>query len=229
VQFLGLPESLTRQFDPRTTTANLVPVAAPFDGTVVQADVIAGEVVEPGRVLFVVVDPSRLWLTLHVGPVDARVLSLGQPVRFRPDGGREEFEGRLSWVGTTVDETTRTVPVRAELANEAGRLRASTLGVGRVILREEPAAVVVPSEAVQADGGCQIVFVRDKDYLKPDAPKVFHARTVRTGARDGGNTEVIAGVLPGEVVAAGGSDVLLNELRKNQVDSHPATGGPRER
>ena len=44
------------------------------------------------------------------------------------------------------------------------------------------------------------MFVRDKDYLKAGAPKVFHVRKVRLGAKDGKNTEIIAGVLPGELV-----------------------------
>jgi cobalt-zinc-cadmium efflux system membrane fusion protein len=39
---------------------------------------------------------------------------------------------------------------------------------------------------------------------------------VRVGARDRSNTEIIVGVLPGEIVATKGSALLLNELRKNR-------------
>ena len=40
----------------------------------------------------------------------------------------------------------------------------------------------MPNEAVQSDGCCQVVFVRDKNYLKADAPKVFHIlQQIRTG------------------------------------------------
>ena len=75
----------------------------------------------------------------------------------------------------------------------------------------------VPNEAVQWDGCCSVVFVRDKDYLKPDAPKVFHVRKVRTGAKDGTNTEVVAGVLPGELVVTKGSGLLLTELLRGSL------------
>jgi cobalt-zinc-cadmium efflux system membrane fusion protein len=232
LQFLGLAEAVARTLDPRTTTANLIPVLAPLDGTVTACEVVAGEVTDPAKVLFVVTDASRLWLTLHVAVDDVGLLRPGLPVRFRPDGSKEQAQGTLGWIGTSTDEKTRTVPVRADLTNPLtrpsppeggegrvrgeGRLRAHTFGVGQIILREEPKAIVVPNEAVQAHAGCQFVFVRDRDYLKPDAPKVFHARTVRTGARDDQNTEIIVGVLPGEVVVTRGSGLLLKELSKNQ-------------
>jgi len=216
LQRLGLPDELMRSLDSASTPGTLLPIRAPFDGTLLTSDVIAGEVVDATKVLFVLANPQRMWLTLHVTPDDARWLSIGQQVRFRPDGGTSEFTSKLTWIGTTADERTRTVPVRAELANDEGRLRAFTFGLGKVVLREEPNAVVVPSEAVQSGGGCRFVFVRDKDFLKPDGPKVFHARTVRVGARDGSNTEIIVGVLPGEVVATKGSALLLNELLKNR-------------
>jgi cobalt-zinc-cadmium efflux system membrane fusion protein len=217
LQFLGLPESLTARLDPARTTANLLPVAAPFDGAVVDRAVVAGDVVDTARALFVVADPRRAWLTLNVRQEDARLVRLGQPVRFRPDGDPEEVAGQVAWVSTAVDEKTRTVKVRAELENAEGRLRAGAFGPGRVILRSEPYAVVVPKEAVHWDGDCFVVFVRDKDYLKEGTPKVFHVRKVRPGARDERHVELLAGVLPGEVVAVQGSAVLQAELLKGKL------------
>jgi cobalt-zinc-cadmium efflux system membrane fusion protein len=217
VQFLGLPEALTRALDPRTTTANLLPVRAPFGGIVVERDAVAGEVVETTKPLFVVADTSQMWLTLHVRQEEARHLALGQAVRFRTDAGATEAAGRITLIDTAVDDKAKTVKARADLANPDGRLRANTFGTGHIVLREEPNAVAVPSEAVHWDGSCTVVFVRDKDFLKAGAPKVFHTRTVRPGAKDAGYTELIAGILPGEVVAAKGSDVLRAELLKNNL------------
>jgi cobalt-zinc-cadmium efflux system membrane fusion protein len=217
VRFLGLPEPVVRTLDSRTATANLLPVTAPLDGVVVARKAVAGEVVDDSRTLFVVADTARMWLTLHVRLEDAGRLALGQAVRFRPDGSGPAAVGRVVWVSTAVDRKTRTVQVRAELDNTAGRLRDSTFGSGQVILRQEREAVVVPSGAVQWEGDCHVVFVRDKDYLEKGAPKVFHTRTVRPGASEGGNTEIIAGVLPGELVVTRGSALLRSELLKNNL------------
>ncbi len=217
LRFLGIPKPLADAFDTRATTGNLLPVVAPLDGVIVSRDVVAGEVVDPAKVLFVVVDVSRLWLTLDLRLEDAKAVTLGQPVRFRPDGDKEEAAGSVAWVSPEADHKTRTVKVRAALDNAAGRLRANTFGAGRVILREEKQAVVVPSGAVQWEGDCFVVFVRDKDFLKDGAPKVFHTRTVRIGVRDDRNTEIIAGVLPGELVAVKGSSALRAELLRGNL------------
>lgn len=217
VQFLGLPEAIAQTFDPRTTTANLLPVVSPLDGVVAAREVVAGEVVDAAKVLFVVTDVRRMWLTLSLRLEDMQKLARGQTVHFRTDGFAEEVAGTVAWISTAVDEKTRTVKVRADLANPEGRLRAGTFGRGRVVLREEKNAVVVPHEAVHSDGDCSIVFVRDKHYLDEGAPKVFHVRTVRIGAKDAQNTEIIAGVLPGELVATRGGGTLLAELLKNNL------------
>jgi membrane fusion protein, heavy metal efflux system len=217
LQFLGLPSSVTRTFDPRRTTANLLPITAPLDGLVVGCTVVAGEGVDPAKPVFVVADPRRMGLTLHVRQEEVKHVALGQPVRFHPDGDTEEFVGKVAWISTEVDEKTRTVKVRANLENAAGRLRANAFGPGRIILREEKYAVVVPKEAVHSDGDCNVVFVRDKEYLTAGAPKVFHVRSVRLGARDESRVELLAGVLPGKVVAAKGSAVLQAELLKGKL------------
>lgn len=217
IQFLGLPDSLIQSLDAKTTTANLLPIPAPLDGIVVTREVVAGEVVDTAKVLFVVADPRQMWLTLNLRQEDTKKLALGQPVRFRTDGTGEEVQGRIAWISTNVDEKTRTVKVRANLANPEGRLRASMFGLGQVVLREEKHAITVPSEAVHWDGDCFVVFVRDKNFLEKDAPKVFHVRKVRIGAKDAQNTEIIAGVLPGELVASKGSGTLRAELLKNNL------------
>jgi len=155
---------------------------------------------------------AQLWLTLDLRPEDVKAVKLGQPVRFRPDGSNDEATGSIAWISTEADHKTRTIKVRAVLDNAAGRLKANSFGTGRVLLREEPKATVVPNGAVQWDGDCYVVFVRDKDFLKAGAPKVFHTRTVRIGVKGDRHTEIIAGVLPGELVAVKGSSVLRAEL-----------------
>jgi cobalt-zinc-cadmium efflux system membrane fusion protein len=84
-------------------------------------------------------------------------------------------------------------------------------------LRYEPRAVVVPSEAVHWDGCCNVVFVRDKNFLAEGSPKFFHVRKVRTGFKDDNGTEIIVGLLPGEVVASKNSVVLEAQLLKSNL------------
>jgi cobalt-zinc-cadmium efflux system membrane fusion protein len=214
MRFLGL-EEVAAGLDPVDASANLLPVRAPFAGVVLRADTLAGEVVDGGKVLFVIVDPNRVWVVLQVELEEAGRVSVGQRVFFRPDGSPHDHPAFVISVGTAADDKTRTVPVRAGAENAAGGLRASTLGRGRVVLREVPNALTVPHEAVRSFGGRAVVFVRDPDFLKPDGPKAFHVRVVTTGGKDARNTEILTGLSPGEVVATKGSDHLLAALTQS--------------
>ncbi|HEY2784547.1 MAG TPA: efflux RND transporter periplasmic adaptor subunit [Fimbriiglobus sp.] len=225
LQFLGLPATLTKSLDPRTTTSNLLPIVSPTDGIVVSRDVVAGEVVDLARILFEVVDPQYLWLTLDLKGEDARRVKTGQPVRFRPDAGGAELLGAIAWISPQADPKTRTVKVRADVPNPTGAYRANSFGTGRVILRDEPHVLSVPSEAVQWEGCCHVVFVRDKDYLKPGSPKVFHVRKVRVGAKNDATVEIPVGLLPGEVIVTRGSGLLLTELKRNELGEGCACHG----
>lgn len=223
LQRLGLPEPLADLGD-ELIPATLLPIVSPLDGTVTQCDVVAGESVDASRTLLTIADGTRLVLTLHLSAVDVSRIAVGQSVRFRADGAHHDTTSSVSWIGSTAQDRTRTVPIRAELDNRDGHLLAGMFGRGAVVLRHAPDAVVVPNEAIQTDGDCQLVFVRDKEFLRPDGPKVFHIRSVRTGAKDDRQTEVVVGVLPGEVVATRGSDRLLNEVLRNRFSSASRPG-----
>ena len=218
LQFLGLPDDLVDRISEKTNTSNLFPLRAPIEGIVVARSLVAGEVVERNSELFSVADVDHLWLVLDVREEDAALLSLGQRVLFQPtNGGGPAIEGSLSWISTSVDDSTRTVRVRAEVPNEAGRLRANSFGTGRIVLREEARAVVAPTEAVHSDGCCHVVFVRDKNYLNAGSPKFFHVRKVRPGVKTSDGTEIIVGLLPGEVIATKNSVVLEAQLLKSNL------------
>lgn len=218
LRLIGIPDSIRTQFNGRILTSNLLPIRSPMEGVVVNRSVSPGEVVDPSRILFQVADVRQMWLTLHVPLEQLQQLAVGQTVHFHADGSGQTVEGKLDWISTSADKLTRMVEVRAVLPNPDGRLRNEMFGTGEVILRTEPDAIVIPTGSSHWEGCCQIVFVRDKNYFdSPDSPKVFHVRSVRLGATNGGYTEVISGVLPGEVIATSGSDVLRAQLLKNNL------------
>jgi len=236
MQFLGLSDALASSLGPKTASDNLLPIKSPMSGIIVSRETAAnvGVVVGATDVLFVVADTKKMWVDLHVSQEDARRLKLNQPVHFRPDGfgipasyswyevsqgklvWKNTVMGNVTWISTAADEKTRTVTVRAELDNAEGLLRASSFGTGRIVVREEQ-TVLVGKDALQHEGCCNIVFVRDKNFNSPDAPTVFHVRKVVPGASDAKSVEIIAGVLPGEYVVLQGAGLLRAELLKNDL------------
>lgn len=203
-----LPEDLRA---PGAAPPGLLAVRAPFAGTVVERLITAGEAVATLQPLFRVADTSTMRIDMAVPQAQIHRLALGAEVIFRPDDARDEVAvGRVSWIATAVDELTRTVDAACEVDNPAGGLRAHAFGRAQIVVRTSPQAAAVPSEAIQWEGCCYVVFVRVADA-------VFQTRKVRLGARDSAFTEVVSGALPGEVVATTGSHVLKSEILKSQL------------
>ncbi len=217
LRFLGLSHGVLASLPEGTKTANLVPIRAPFEGVLIASHVVAGEVVDTAKPLFTISDPRRMWLVLNVRQEDAKRVRRGQSVRFQADKADRTVEGTVSWISPAVDEQTRTVQVRVAVPNDDGALQDKTFGAGRIILRDEPHAMVVPRDAVQSTPDASFVFVRDKNYFDEQSPKFFHVRQVRLGARDEQYVELLAGVLPGEVIASKGSNVLLAQLLRSNL------------
>lgn len=208
---LGLSEEEVDRVVESRDTSSLLPLAAPFAGVVVRRDVAPGEMADTSRALFTVSDVSRMWAVLDVSEADAVRLKPGLAVKFAPDGlpGRF-FPGSVTFVGTEVDRHTRTVRVRAELMNPEGTLRANMYGRATVVVADGTEAPVVPKDAVQWEGCCNVVFVAG-------GGGIFYPRKVRLGAELGRFYEVLEGVTAGEPVVTSGSFLMKTEILKGSI------------
>lgn len=222
VHFLGLPRSLIKNLDPETTTANLIPLIAPFDGVIIGREIVTGELVDPSSgAQIVVADVSHMWIELDVRKGDATKIRRGQDVVFTVDGVPGEVRSKIAWISTEVDSRTRTVQARLEVENplthtgdsraEGQRLlRANMFGTAKILIHANPKALVVPSDAVQRDGASFVVFVKTSD-------QTFQPRVVELGMTDDDFTEILSGVTAGETIAAAGSHVLKAEILKTRL------------
>lgn len=220
VKFLGLPEQIADSLDPKTATANLLPIIAPFDGMVIGQDIARGELVATEDNRFQIADVGHMLLKLGVREEDGKDLRLGQQVVFATSGARVTTS--ISWISTAIDPKTRMIEVRCDTVNPQlcdaegqpiGQylLRANMFGTAQIRVEERPAAIVVPTKAVQTAGNKHYVFV------ETDAAG-FEARMVEVGISADDVTEVIHGVSIGERVASEGSHVLKSEAIRRQAD-----------
>lgn len=224
IKFLGLPSTLVSQLDPNSTTASLLPVTAPFEGIVTGRDLAIGEIVSPAESHFEIADVSRMWVVLNVREQDTDDLELGQKVQFT--AGNTTVTGPITWMSTAVDPKTRTLEVRCEVENPElksadGRplgkrlLRANEFGIGRICLQENPAALVVPTNAVQRSNDSAVIFVHTE-------PRVFEARKIRVGVVSGEYTEIAEGLTPSEQVVVEGSHIFKAELQRAAASKSPS-------
>jgi len=217
IRTAGLSQSLLGVIDPAHVTSNLLPLYAPFDGIVIGRDAVVGEVIDPAEPIFEVADVSTMWVVLNISKEDAGRVALGQRVRFRPDGSTDEYESRIAWISTEVNEETRTLEVRAEIPTTAGAagLRANTFGNGRIEVDRRGTAIVVPRSSVQWDGSRWVVFV-------PTGESTFAARPVSPGVQQGDSIEIVGdfagGIRPTHVVGAG-SHVLKSQILLERMEA----------
>ncbi len=193
-------------------TRNMLEITAPVEGTVTAWDATLGEAVEPTTQLFALADTTRMWVWIDVYEHDIAAVAAGQQVTFTISGTEEPvFAGKVTWVGTEVNATTRTARIRAEVANPGGRLRANQFGQARVQIEPEHDALVVPREAVQDDGAIKMVFL-------PLSEGVYRPRKVKTVPTERDDVvEVVQGLEPGQWVVTTHAYILKSELFRDRL------------
>jgi multidrug efflux pump subunit AcrA (membrane-fusion protein) len=203
LRLLGLPEDIRGRMDADTMTANLLPLTAPFDGQVVRHPQAAkGEMVRTSRpqTLFVVADVRQLHIELDVNVEDVWRLHLNDKVTFRPENqGGLVAEGKISHISPEVNEKTRRVLVHAEVENPELRLRPNIYGTGKILVAERPAAIVVPTSAIQ-----EIVEAPEAGRTR----RIVHAVAVQGLALPGRVTPVVAQAPVALTVAGFDADAL---------------------
>ena len=167
---------------------------APISGVVVEKKAINGAHFAAGAGLFKLADLSVLWLQAEVAEQDQGSLRNGQSVEVKVDAyPAEKFTGHVSFIAPVLNETTRTVRVRVELDNRAGRLRPGMYANVMIAAGGDQPQLSVPLSAVIDSGTRQVVLVQ------LDAGR-FQPREVRLGQRNDEWVAVLAGLNAGEQV-----------------------------
>jgi cobalt-zinc-cadmium efflux system membrane fusion protein len=184
-------------------------ISAPFAGTVIEKEITLGERVSDETPVFVIADLSSVWLDLYVHERDVAGVRRGQPVTLVPRAGTPEASGTIDYTHPIVEESTRTVLVRAVLDNSAEKLRPGTFVTAQVATEEMPSCVTIDREAVQ--------FLEDEPHVFVYADGEFTPRPVALGKRNDRYVEAISGVKAGESLATKGSFRLKAEIEKRTV------------
>ncbi len=181
-------------------------LSAGMAGVVVERNLNPGQEVRPDQsgpgtpALFVVTDPSTLWVQIDARESDLASLRTGDSFALAvPAYPGETFTGRVMAASDAIDPHTRTIKIRGVVANADRRLKAEMLATAHV-KESRRGGAVVPAQAVTLRGTTHTVFVQRE-------PGVFEPRTI-TLAHEGPREVVVAtGLAAGEKVVT--QNVLL--------------------
>jgi cobalt-zinc-cadmium efflux system membrane fusion protein len=197
---------LTNGDDPTGESGEQIPVRTPLGGVVLERLVTEGTAVTTGTPLFVVSDLSTLWAMADVDEAHLSALAVGRAAELTvPAYPGERFEAKISFIGDTINPTTRRVTVRAIVPNLAGRLKPQMYASVALGAGEPRRTVVVPAAAVQDIDGERVVFVAGQN-------RTFARRRVVVRAEQDGQVEVREGLRAGERIAVKGSFLLKSQM-----------------
>lgn len=190
-------------------------VRAPFAGLIARRYVSEGEFVQPGQKLFdlVALDPIEVEFTLPER--DSSRVVLGQPVAVRvAPFPNDVFQAEVSVIAPTIDPMTRTLRVKARMANTDGKLRPGLFARADLGVAVRENVVMIPEEAVlqRADGAVA---------YRINAAGRAERRAVKLGVIHNGRVEVREGLAAGDRVVVRGSDQLVDG---SAVSLREATG-----
>lgn len=182
-------------------------VKAPFSGLIADRLVSRGEYVTPGQKLFELVSLDPIEVEFHLAEVDSSRVKVGNDVGVRVAPFPEEtFSATVTIVSPTIDSRTRTLRVKAQMANPDGKLRPGLFARVDLGIAKREGVPMIAEEAVlqRADGA--VVF-------RAVAEDRVERRVIEIGAHHDGMVEVVKGLALGDRVVLRGQARLADGQR----------------
>jgi cobalt-zinc-cadmium efflux system membrane fusion protein len=218
-------EARTKLYGSGGSVNQQLALVASINGTVVERNLNPGQEVRPDQsgpgvpALFVVTDPTSLWVQIDARESEIGTLKIGSSFELViPSLGGQKFQGRVTAAADFIDPSTRTIKVRGVVANPDRLLKAEMLATARIerILGE---GLVIPSQAVSLLGTKHTVMVQTQ-------PGVFESREVGLSYQGPKETVVSSGLEAGEQVVTENVLLLVREFRIAQSDAKPVKAKP---
>lgn len=186
-----------------------VAVAAAADGIVAERLVSDGQLVNAMDPLANLIDPRDIHVTVQAPANELAAIRPGLPARVTtPIAPGVVYAARVSALAPSMAAAGASEPVWLEFTGDRRIARANAPVEATVTIAAVQDAIVIPRAAlfVNAATGAHYVFVAGADGLA-------HRTPVKIGLAEGGLTQALAGVAPGETVITSGGYALSDGLR----------------
>jgi membrane fusion protein (multidrug efflux system) len=134
-------------------------LTAPFSGTVGIPRIDLGQYLAPGTAVATLQDLDTMRVDFSIPEQQLPLLKIGQTVRLGIGGGEMPFAGTIRGIDPKIDPASRLVAIRAEVANNEGKLAPGQFVQVRVELPEEKNVLAVPQTALTSSLYGDFVFV----------------------------------------------------------------------
>lgn len=181
------------------------PIYSEHSGTVKKKQIVLGDYVRTGSVLFEIQDLTRLWVVFDAYETDLPLLKLGNKISYSISGTSQIKETVISFIDPTINPQTRTAKVRGNISNISNKLKPEMFVSGSIDRpRSSEDIVTIPRSSVLWTGERSVIYVKNPDASVP----TFEFREVVLGNTLGTNTQILEGLKLGEEVVTNGAFVI---------------------
>ncbi len=171
-------------------------IRAPFSGTLGLKAVSPGAYVTPATTLTSIRQQSQLKLDFTLPEKYTTKLQTGQLVSLTAEGNKKEYHARIIATESGVEESNRSLQVRAALLDGDDKLIPGQFVKVKTRFDPDPDAIMIPSQAVIPQArGKQVAVYRNG---------IASFEEVITGARDSANVQVTNGLKVGDTIITTG-------------------------
>jgi len=188
-------------------------IHAPISGFIVEKKAHLGEHVRPDSPLYQIADLSSVWVDLSIPRSKVALVHKGQALEVFLDGDQtQQQNSRIHYISPIGIEHTQSMLARAELRNpDSDIVWLPGLYVrAKIITKERQVPLAVDNRALQRIDGQTVVFVRDKEQIRPEA--------IQLGLRGSHYSEVTKGLHSGEEYVVDNSFLVKAELEKSRAE-----------
>ena len=204
--------SQLRVFGARGGSGADMDLTSPIEGSIIKRHATRGENASPERSLFVVADLSKVWIIGRVYEQQIAQIRKGMKASVTLNAyPAQTWEGKIDYVGAAIEEDTRTLPIRVELANPDGLLRPGLFGSLRLSSNDKKEGILVPLSSIQTMENKSVVFVQG------DKEGEFVSQPVTVGRQGKTHVEILSGLKPDSKIVIKGAFILKSELMRSEL------------
>jgi cobalt-zinc-cadmium efflux system membrane fusion protein len=210
LKILGFDDEALAKVDPQLQGEAIshYPILAPFDGTIISKDVVLLERVGPESQILGIADLSTVWVAADIYEEHLPLLEqLGDnAITFHSDAWPgKTFDAKVFYAGDLVNESTRTLSLRAIANNDENLLKPGMFVTIRLQFPAGGDVTQIPESSILEHEGKRFVFI----HLGEER---FERRDVGVGNSSGGSAEIASGLNPGESVVTSGGFALKSRM-----------------
>lgn len=171
-------------------------IRAPYEGQVGLRNVSLGTYLGPTDIVTTLRDINQLKLEFFVPEKYAKTISKGYTVKFHVDGGRMDHVGTVLATEGNVNQTTRTLKIKALVKGNSPELVPGVFAKVNLQLGQTDEALMIPTQAV-------IPTARNKQVIVLRGDTTIFS-IVETGIRDSAYVQINSGLKKGDTVITTG-------------------------